>query len=569
MNLEELLDYLDTIVLAKTHRHLKDVEVLVLRGSWQGQNYETIAEQNGYTPKYLAQDVGPKLWKLLSEVCEEKVSKTNFQVALERQYQKRSPETSATLPLLATPPEYSPGSPAVGVGAVEPTHSHQPASNLGTRYDLDRSIDVSRFYGRTAELAQLNHAIIDRRCRVVALVGMSGVGKTTLTAKWVQQGVEQFDCVILRSLRSNPAPTDLMTTLWQFLSNTNEPLQGNTVEQHITQLLQQLRQQRSLIVLDDWESLFQEGELAGYCMPQYQGYSRFLTRVAEEHHQSCILLISQQQPIEISTSIEPETPIYTFKLRGLQIPEAERLLAAIGLVPETPGLTELVQIHRGNPAALKITATTIQELFDGNVVQFLKQSSLVLGDVLSNRLAEQLERFSERERTVMNWLSIAGQPLSLVQLRSKLDALSTSELLTALESLQRRSLLTRIIDPSSDQVLFTLEPAVIKYVTQQLVLLMSEALCQAVVTQSVQQLGIFNDYPLLLETEGDPPHPGQSLLLYKVQDKLRVLLSKNAQQLEIDLKQLLSHIEDAVRNNQYVEKYAKANLLGVQLQNER
>ncbi|MHC5780096.1 MAG: hypothetical protein ACYTXP_41080, partial [Nostoc sp.] len=35
---------------------------------------------------YLKHDIGPKLWKLLSQVLEEKVSKTNFRMAIERQF---------------------------------------------------------------------------------------------------------------------------------------------------------------------------------------------------------------------------------------------------------------------------------------------------------------------------------------------------------------------------------------------------------------------------------------------------------------------------------------------------
>lgn len=86
MDFEEVLKVVDAAVIAKTKRHLKDIEVVILRGSWQGRKYEEIAETEGYTTKYLKQDVGPKLWKLLSEALGEKVSKNNFQAALERQW---------------------------------------------------------------------------------------------------------------------------------------------------------------------------------------------------------------------------------------------------------------------------------------------------------------------------------------------------------------------------------------------------------------------------------------------------------------------------------------------------
>ena len=86
MDIEELLSFVDQFVYTRTGKHLKDIEILIIRGSWQGQNYEEIAEVHGYTDKYLRQDVGPKLWKLLSDTFDERVSKTNFRTALERHY---------------------------------------------------------------------------------------------------------------------------------------------------------------------------------------------------------------------------------------------------------------------------------------------------------------------------------------------------------------------------------------------------------------------------------------------------------------------------------------------------
>lgn len=83
---EKALKFVDATVFVNTKKHLKDVQVVVLRGAWQGLTYDEIAENSGYTAKYLKQDIGPKLWKLLSEVLGEKVSKTNFQAALERQF---------------------------------------------------------------------------------------------------------------------------------------------------------------------------------------------------------------------------------------------------------------------------------------------------------------------------------------------------------------------------------------------------------------------------------------------------------------------------------------------------
>lgn len=84
MNLEEGLEILDAVVFNKINRHLKDVEIIIIKGSWQGLNYDEIASNEGYAANYLQQDVGFKLWKLLSEVLGEKVSKSNFHAAIKR-----------------------------------------------------------------------------------------------------------------------------------------------------------------------------------------------------------------------------------------------------------------------------------------------------------------------------------------------------------------------------------------------------------------------------------------------------------------------------------------------------
>jgi AAA-like domain len=84
MDFETAFKILDAAVVSQTKRHLKDIEVAILRSSWQGKKYDEIAQTHGYTTEYLQHDVGPKLWQMLSEAIGEKVSKKNFQVAIER-----------------------------------------------------------------------------------------------------------------------------------------------------------------------------------------------------------------------------------------------------------------------------------------------------------------------------------------------------------------------------------------------------------------------------------------------------------------------------------------------------
>ena len=55
---EEALNFVDAAVFAITGRHLKDVEVVIFRGEGQRQKYHEIASADGYSEKYLKQDIG-------------------------------------------------------------------------------------------------------------------------------------------------------------------------------------------------------------------------------------------------------------------------------------------------------------------------------------------------------------------------------------------------------------------------------------------------------------------------------------------------------------------------------
>lgn len=101
---ETALKVADQAVFAKTQRHLKNIEVVVLRGALLGQKYDKIAAECDYAPEYIKHDVGPKLWQILSASLGEKVSKTNLMAVLaqraseELTIQKFSPSLPVTSP---------------------------------------------------------------------------------------------------------------------------------------------------------------------------------------------------------------------------------------------------------------------------------------------------------------------------------------------------------------------------------------------------------------------------------------------------------------------------------------
>ncbi|MEA5598191.1 AAA-like domain-containing protein [Rivularia sp. UHCC 0363] len=87
-NLDEAIKVANKAVNSKFNRNLTDIEIIIIKGAWQRQEYDEIAAQNQYATTYLSQDVAPKLWKILGDSLEEKVKKSNFKEALKRQWEK-------------------------------------------------------------------------------------------------------------------------------------------------------------------------------------------------------------------------------------------------------------------------------------------------------------------------------------------------------------------------------------------------------------------------------------------------------------------------------------------------
>ena len=61
--------------------------------------------------------------------------------------------------------------------------------------------------------------MVDERCRLVAVLGMGGIGKTSLAARLAQDVAPSFERVYWRSLRDAPPVGDWLAGAIGFLSD--------------------------------------------------------------------------------------------------------------------------------------------------------------------------------------------------------------------------------------------------------------------------------------------------------------------------------------------------------------
>ncbi len=115
-------------------------------------------------------------------------------------------------------------------------------------------------------------------------------------------------------------------------------------------MLGRLQALRCLLVLDNLETLLQEGDHEGNYLPGYEGYGRLIKRLGESAHASCVLLTSREKPREIEALEGSRSPVRTLRLTGLDESAARELLADKGLVGTADDWRQLVTTYAGNLA---------------------------------------------------------------------------------------------------------------------------------------------------------------------------------------------------------------------------
>lgn len=436
MNLSVAIQLVSDLVLAERGDLLSEFEKLVLKAAWEDMTYDDIALQTGRaSATYLHHDVGPKLWRFLNQHWGDgsQITKKRFRAFLER---------------MAVP----------------------TAPQLERQVFGDNLPEVPLYFGYAEPLRQIQEWVYQQQCVVIS--GDLGTGKSALAARLVkelQKGIGSgFEYYIWKSVHYSPSLEDLLADLCQDLGLILDKEDGCEV------FIRFLKSYRCLFVLDGAEAILKGNKHSKVSnqFGNYAGYATFFKRVVQESSSSCLVLTSREEIYDLNRLQTSGYSIASINLEGLEVKDAENLLAAMGLTGEQKW-EWFIKTYNAYPLDLIENAQKIKRLFGGDVAKFFQfRSTLVHAEsqAMLNQEFTSPEGLTSLQRHLLVALAESKDIKSntfthfFSILQMKRLEFTSSELMQALEILRSRSLIQLSIKPATDEAIYWLRPVYRKYI---------------------------------------------------------------------------------------------------------
>ncbi|WP_293127027.1 SEFIR domain-containing protein [Microcoleus sp. bin38.metabat.b11b12b14.051] len=244
-----------------------------------------------------------------------------------------------------------------------------------------------RWVGRDNLIRDLSDRIRSN-CRLLMLVGITGIGKTALGERLAVEVADWFENDWSHYHQENfddeQQTSDFASVAARWLEKWGElitPEDRKDTQRLLYRLVRHLTENRYLVQIDSLENILQGNEEEGWSDFKDEWWVRFFeSLLAADSCESCIILTSQDLPAEIPTiGTRYQNFWYCQPLSGLEEIERLALFEKTGLDIDIdsagkPYLERIGSAYEGHPLALRVIAGEIRnQPFAGNVLAYWNQ----------------------------------------------------------------------------------------------------------------------------------------------------------------------------------------------------
>lgn len=253
-----------------------------------------------------------------------------------------------------------------------------------------------QWVGRTTLIHNLS-SLIQSNCRLLMLLGITGIGKTALGERlsvevidwlgndWFYYHQENFD--------NDQQSSDFISVAARWLEKWGElvtPEDRKDPERLMNRTISYLRKNRYLVQMDSLENILQGDEEEGWNDFKDAWWLKFFTSYLKvDSCQSCFILTSQDMPGQLEeVGTRSQNFWHSQPLSGLDKPEQLKLFKKIELdisdgSESKDRLEQIGQAYEGHPLALRVIGGEIKNTpFNGNVVAYWNRYGNEVQEVL-------------------------------------------------------------------------------------------------------------------------------------------------------------------------------------------
>lgn len=264
------------------------------------------------------------------------------------------------------------------------------------------STDPNKIFGRQSDVEKIGE-LFNKGKNALALIGIEGVGKSTVASKYVDQLSKNCDYkgIYWRKIDQDTDITDIVRSFFTIIGKPEVVSGQCKVLDLLNLFFKELNSEPYFLVLDNFQMLMDEktGKIKS-------GFSNLLDDAIECDSKSRFLFTCWECPISENGRKPMCYPIF-----GLDEENALHLLQHRGVEGTDIELREAVKNAGGHPFSLILLAQLIVQEKEITIQKALADNSLWKGEVAKNILDKIFNKFSEKDRELLQYVSIFREPI--------------------------------------------------------------------------------------------------------------------------------------------------------------